>query len=79
MFYVYILQSENFPDRFYTGFTTDLKNRITEHNLGNSIHTNKFKPWILRSYMAFNDKKRAEDFELYLKTSSGRAFMTKRF
>jgi len=30
-------------------------------------------------YCAFNDKKRALDFEKYLKTSSGIAFKNKRF
>ncbi|MBI3419279.1 MAG: GIY-YIG nuclease family protein [Proteobacteria bacterium] len=77
MFYVYVLQSKNFPDRFYTGVTIDLKKRLAEHNSGASIHTNKFKPWILRTYLGFNNQKRAEDFERYLKTSSGRAFMTR--
>jgi len=79
MFYVYILQSENAPERFYVGYTTDLKKRLSEHNAGKSFHTNKFKPWILRTYMGFDNQKRAEAFEQYLKSSSGRAFMTKRF
>ncbi len=79
MYYVYILQSIPSPGRFYTGYTTDLKQRLAEHNNGKSIHTNKFKPWAVRTYFGFNDKERAESFEKYLKTSSGRAFMTKRF
>jgi putative endonuclease len=79
MFYVYVLQSEHTPERFYVGYTTDLKSRFSEHNAGKSIHTNKYKPWILRTYMGFNDPERARAFETYLKTSSGRAFMTKRF
>jgi predicted GIY-YIG superfamily endonuclease len=79
MFYVYILQSEIFPEKFYVGATTDLKKRLSEHNSGKSIHTNKFKPWIVRTYMGFDDQQRAEQFERYLKSSSGRAFMSKRF
>jgi predicted GIY-YIG superfamily endonuclease len=79
MFYVYILQSDIDTERFYVGFTADLKKRLAEHNAGKSIHTNKFKPWSLRTYMGFDNQNRAENFERYLKTSSGRAFMSKRF
>ncbi|MGB0334847.1 MAG: GIY-YIG nuclease family protein [Opitutales bacterium] len=30
--YVYILRSENEPDRHYTGCTKDLKSRLSKHN-----------------------------------------------
>lgn len=56
----------------------DVKRRLEEHNAGKSIHTNKFRPWKLVSYTAFVDKFKAEKFEAYLKTSSGRAFAKKR-
>ncbi len=79
MHYVYILQSLDFPELFYTGLTTDLRKRLTEHNAGKSIHTNKFRPWALRTYISFSDRSRAEKFEKYLKSASERAFMTKRF
>ena len=78
MHYVYSIQSENNPDKYYIGLTTDVKRRLAEHNSGKSIHTNKFKPWKLVSYTAFMDKPKAEKFEAYLKTSSGRAFAKKR-
>jgi len=38
-YYVYILQSINFPDRFYTGFTENLKSRLEKHNSGQCPHT----------------------------------------
>jgi putative endonuclease len=79
MHYVYILQSLVNPERFYTGLTADLRKRVAEHNSGKSIHTNKFKPWALRTYISFSDRSRADKFEKYLKSASGRAFMTKRF
>jgi len=78
MYYVYIIQSINFPKRFYTGFSEDINGRLDDHNKGKSSHTNKFKPWIMIYYCAFNDKKRALDFEKYLKTASGIAFRNKR-
>jgi len=78
MFYVYIIRSENYPDQFYTGFSVNVEERIKRHNSGESIYTNKYKPWRLVYYCAFNDKKKALAFEKYLKTASGIAFRNKR-
>ena len=78
MYFVYSIQSELEPDRYYVGLTTDIERRLEEHNSGKSIHTNKFRPWKLISYTAFVGKSRAKKFETYLKTSSGRAFAKKR-
>jgi len=79
MHYVYMLQSEADPDRFYVGLTTDLKRRFDEHNSGKSIHTNKYIPWKLVTYIAFSDRKKAEKFQKYLKSGSGRSFARKHF
>ncbi len=78
MFYVYILQSINNSKEFYTGFSANLKNRLTEHNSGKSTYTNKNKPWKIVYYSAFENKKTALDFEKYLKSASGIAFRNKR-
>jgi len=79
MFYVYILQSVDFPENFYIGFTTDLQKRFHDHNSGYSSHTKKFMPWRLKNYIAFDDEQKAKDFELYLKTHSGRKFCKNHF
>ncbi len=78
MYYVYLIQSETCPDRRYVGFTMDLKKRLTAHNSGGSVHTAKYKPWKLIGYHAFSDKRKAQEFEYYLKSGSGRAFANKR-
>jgi len=77
-YYVYILQSENNPDRFYTGHTDNLGNRLKAHNQGKCKNTSKHIPWKIKTTIAFTDKQKALDFERYLKTSSGRAFAKKR-
>ena len=77
MYYVYILKSINF-DETYVGQTNNLKNRIDDHNSGKSKHTSKYKPWDIVGYYAFSNKQKALNFEKYLKTSSGKAFMKKR-
>jgi len=78
MFYVYLIQSEPFPDQRYVGFTTDLRARLATHDAGGSVHTAKYKPWTLISYHAFAEERRAREFEYYLKSGSGRAFARKR-
>ncbi|MDO8487004.1 MAG: GIY-YIG nuclease family protein [Candidatus Curtissbacteria bacterium] len=77
MYYVYILQSSK-SGIFYYGYTTDLKKRFKEHNESKSKFTSGHIPWKLVFYCAFIDKKKAKDFELYLKSGSGKAFAYKR-
>ncbi len=78
MYYVYLIQSESHPDQHYIGFSEDLRSRLKAHNAGQSVHTAKYKPWHLITYLAFSEKQRALDFERYLKTGSGKAFAKKR-
>ena len=77
-YYVYILQSEIDQKRFYVGFTEDLDSRLKAHNSGNVPHTSKYKPWHIKTAIAFADRQKAIDFERYLKSRSGRAFAKKR-
>jgi predicted GIY-YIG superfamily endonuclease len=77
MFYIYVLQSINFPDQTYIGFTQDLNHRLSEHNAGTSKHSSKFKPWKITFYIAFETQEQAIYFEKYLKSCSGRTFMKK--
>ena len=78
LYYVYILNSVPFPEHYYTGFTCDVERRVEHHNSGGDPHTSKYRPWKIKTYVAFSDKEQALDFERYLKSSSGRAFAKKR-
>jgi predicted GIY-YIG superfamily endonuclease len=75
--YVYTLQSEANPDRFYVGLTDALQERLRKHNAGEVSHTAKFKPWFIKTAIAFRDRERVAAFETYLKSGSGRAFARK--
>lgn len=77
MKYVYILQSEQGAEHFYTGITDDLDARLSRHNLGEVAHTSKYRPWRIKTYVAFTDEDRAFAFEKYLKSGSGRTFAKK--
>ena len=74
MTYVYILQSRADGQHFYTGITDDLKSRLLKHNSGAVTHTAKYRPWRIKTYVAFSDGERAAAFEKYLKSGSGRSF-----
>ena len=77
-YYVYILQSQAEPERYYTGFTDNIENRLKAHNSGQVPHTEKYRPWSIKTAIAFSDRNRALEFEKYLKSPSGRAFAKKR-
>ena len=76
--YVYLIESLSTQGKRYVGMTTNLKQRLREHNQGKSSHAAKFRPWKLISYIAFTDRAKAEAFERYLKSGSGQAFARKR-
>ena len=78
MKYVYILNSFDFPEHFYTGVTEDMTSRLAKHNAKEVPHTSKYAPWKLKVYVAFADGQQAFAFEKYLKSASGRAFAKKR-
>ena len=77
-YHVYILESVSDPKHYYTGFTEDLDSRLKAHNFGQVPHTSKYKPWQIKTVVAFSDREKALDFETYLKSPSGRAFAKKR-
>ncbi|MCU0771431.1 MAG: GIY-YIG nuclease family protein [Verrucomicrobia bacterium] len=76
--YVYILESEGDGQHYYVGRTGDLKARLLKHNEGSVPHTSKYRPWRIKTAIAFTDEQRAMDFERYLKSASGRAFARQR-
>ena len=78
MKYVYLIKSESHPKQSYIGITSDLKKRLAIHNDCGSVHTSKFKPWKLITFMAFSEDSKALAFERYLKIESGRAFAKKK-
>ena len=79
MFYAYIIESINHPGKRYIGHTSNLKQRMADHDAGRCDHTAKFAPWKLKIYIAFETLERAQHFESYLKSGSGHAFANSHF
>ena len=77
--YVYVLLSTVYQNRYYTGLTSDVQARLVAHNAGLSKHTANGRPWKLVTTIEFSDAERAQIFELYLKSGSGRAFARRYF
>ena|SRR3989344_7180801 len=77
MHYTYILLSSK-SHIFYFGSTNNLKSRFALHNKGEIKSTRSHIPWKLVWYGGFDTEKQARDFELYLKSGSGKAFAYKR-
>jgi predicted GIY-YIG superfamily endonuclease len=75
---VYILSSLKNSEILYVGFTQNVQERLFEHNAEKSIFSSKYVPWKLLSTISFQDKYKALEFEKYLKSHSGKAFLHKR-
>ncbi len=77
MYYVYVLKSKK-DSRFYIGFSTDLKQRLKEHNEGKVKSTKSRRPLELVYYEAYKDENKARRQELFYKTGQGRRILKKR-
>jgi putative endonuclease len=76
MYFVYIIKSQK-DSTFYTGLTDNVKERIIQHNNGESNYTKSRIPWGLVWVGIFPGKQKAAEFEKYLKSASGIAFRNK--
>ncbi|MFH1455285.1 MAG: GIY-YIG nuclease family protein [bacterium] len=77
MFYTYILKSEK-SGRTYTGYTNNLRKRLSEYNSGKSAYTKKDKPYLLIYYEACLDEDDARSREKYLKSGMGKRYVKNR-
>jgi putative endonuclease len=57
MFYAYIIADKE--KRLYTGFCSDLKQRLGQHNRGEVAFTSPFRPWALVYCEKFENKQDA--------------------
>ncbi len=74
--FVYILLCSD--KELYTGCTSNIQKRLDRHSNGHVPATKSRLPLKLVTYISFSDKTKAFEFEKYLKSGSGRAFLRKR-
>lgn len=77
MFYVYVLRSSK-NGRFYTGFTSNLRKRLAEHQENLSPYTKNRGPYELIYYEACRNSSDAEAREVYLKSDMGKRYINNR-
>lgn len=76
-YYTYVLLSKK-DDKFYTGYSSDLKQRFEEHCTGKVESTKNRRPFELIYYEACLNQKDAVHREKYLKSFYGKMFIRKR-
>ena len=77
MYYTYVLQSK-LDEKFYVGFSENLKLRFEQHNKGAVESTKNRRPLELIYYEACANKNDAIRREKYLKTHYGKMYLKKR-
>jgi len=76
-YFIYILKSLK-DNNLYTGYTSDLKKRVEEHNSGKVISTKSRIPLKLIYFEGCLNQKDATHREKYLKTSWGKRYLKER-
>lgn len=74
MFHVYTLRSER-DKGLYIGYTTNIRNRLEEHNEGSVISTKARRPLRLIFLESYINKADAVRRERYLKTTIGKKML----
>jgi putative endonuclease len=76
-YYTYVLLSQ-IDNKFYTGYTSDLKRRFEEHNKGLVASTKNRRPLVLVYFEACLNQQDATHREKYLKSFHGKMFIRNR-
>ena len=76
MFYTYVLKSQK-DDKYYIGYSSDVHERLAQHNRGLVTSTKPRRPFDLVFYEAFTDQRHALRREKYFKTTKGKVALSK--
>lgn len=76
MYHVYVLEEETSKKK-YIGFTTNLEQRLADHNRHKNISTAHGDQWKCIYYESYLDKMDALGREKFLKSGSGWRFLKK--
>ena len=76
-YYVYVLLSKK-DNQFYTGYTSDLRNRLQQHNDGKIFSTCSRRPLHLIYFEGCINQQDATRREKYLKSGNGKIYLRNR-
>ena len=74
MFFTYILQSQK-DQSFYIGFTSNLEQRLQQHNKATSGYTSTKKPWKVVYFETFEFETDARKRERAIKKKKSRKYI----
>ena len=77
-FVVYAIKSY-IDGRIYVGFTSNLEQRLSEHNQGKTKSTKGYKPWKLIHKENVETREEARRREKYLKSGCGKEFLKNKY
>ncbi len=77
MHYVYYLRMNN--GQVYTGYSSNLKQRIAQHEHGVVTTTSKYLPITLIGYEAYIEKSDAQRRERFMKTTEGKRLFRQQY
>ncbi len=66
MYYLYVLQNIDDEHDYYTGYTSDLKKRLAQHNSGAQVST-RGRSWKIVYYEAYQSQRVAQQREYKIK------------
>lgn len=78
MYIVYIIKSKS-RNWHYVGFTTNIKRRLKQHNLGKVRSTKPYRPFELKYTKEYSTSSEARKTEKYLKVGSNKEKHIKQF
>ena len=76
-YYTYILKSKK-DGKLYTGYTSDLRKRLKQHDDGLSTYTKDRGPFVMVYYEACLLEEKARMRESYLKSGMGKRYLKNR-
>jgi putative endonuclease len=74
MYFVYVIESQ-VDRRIYVGLSSNVENRIKDHNFGRVFSTKGYRPWTLVYYEKVGRRIEARKREKYLKSGCGKEFL----
>ena len=77
MFYTYVLYSLK-DHQYYTGYTSDLKKRVSDHNNGRVFSTKNRRPFELIYFEGCLSEMDAKRREKYTKSGNGKIYLKNR-
>ncbi len=73
-YFVYAIYSLK-ARRIYVGLSSDVENRVIQHNSGKTQSTKSYIPWKLFYFEKHKSRVEARKREIYLKSGSGKEFL----